>query len=86
MASEEKEPLSAKPDTSADWTFDDIFKSLGEFGKYQICIYLAMSIVYTSTAMQLLGWRFVGADPEQPTNCTQQQGIISPYVILLGLK
>ena len=71
MAStEETEPL--KTATAAEWTFDDVFKSLGEFGRYQKFLYLLCSLVYTVTSMQLLGWVFVGAVPDHTCNCTQQ--------------
>ena len=48
-------------------TFDDIFKILGEFGRYQKLLYFMFSITYVMTAMQLLGWVFIGA--KTPVRC-----------------
>ena len=56
-----------------DWTFDDLFKSLGEFGRYQKFLYLLCSLVYTVTSMQLLGWVFVGTVPDHTCDCTLSQ-------------
>ena len=44
-------------------TFDDILHHVGEFGTFQKILYLMFSIPYVETAMQLLGWVFVGAIP-----------------------
>ena len=72
MASED-EPLSSMPNRGdrvlEKWTFDDIFASLGEFGRYQKCLYFLCSAVYTVTSMQLLGWVFVGAVPDHSCDC-----------------
>ena len=48
-------------------TFDDIYKVIGEFGKFQKIIYLMFSVTYIMTAMQLLGWVFVGV--KLPVRC-----------------
>ena len=34
---------------------------MGEFGRYQKLIYLMFSLPYVVTAMQLMGWVFIGA-------------------------
>ena len=43
--------------------FDDIFVVIGEFGRYQRLLYFMFSVTYIMTAMQLLGWVFIGAKP-----------------------
>ena len=48
-------------------TFDDIFEVIGEFGRYQKLLYLMFSVTSIMTAMQLLGWVFIGAKP--PVRC-----------------
>ena len=48
-------------------SFDDIFKVIGEFGTYQKVVYLLCSVTYIMTAMQLLGWVFIGA--KTPVRC-----------------
>ena len=48
-------------------TFDDILVIIGEFGRYQKLLYLMFSITYIMTAMQLLGWVFIGA--KTPFRC-----------------
>ena len=48
-------------------TFDDILVIIGEFGRYQKLLYLMFSITYIMTAMQLLGWVFIGA--KTPVRC-----------------
>ena len=48
-------------------SFDDIFKVIGEFGSYQKVVYLLCSVTYVMTAMQLLGWVFIGA--KTPVRC-----------------
>ena len=57
---EESEELNTSPKTE-DATFDDVLKVMGEFGLYQKLIYLMFSLPYVVTAMQLMGWVFVGA-------------------------
>ena len=57
---EESEELNTSPKTE-DATFDDVLKVVGEFGLYQKLIYLMFSLPYVVTAMQLMGWVFVGA-------------------------
>ena len=57
---EESEELNTSP-KSEDATFDDVLKVMGEFGLYQKLIYLMFSLPYVVTAMQLMGWVFVGA-------------------------
>ena len=48
-------------------TFDDIFVIIGEFGRYQKLLYFMFSVTYIMTAMQLLGWVFIGA--KTPVRC-----------------
>ena len=48
-------------------TFDDILSQLGEFGLEQKLNYFMFSLPYIMSAMQLLGWVFVGA--EMPHRC-----------------
>ena len=48
-------------------SFDDIFKVIGEFGSYQKIVYFLCSVTYVMTAMQLLGWVFIGA--KTPVRC-----------------
>ena len=48
-------------------TFDDILVIIGEFGRYQKLLYLMFSVTYIMTAMQLLGWVFIGA--KTPVRC-----------------
>ena len=57
---EEGEELNSSPKTN-DATFDDVLRVMGEFGLYQKLIYLMFSLPYVVTAMQLMGWVFVGA-------------------------
>ena len=57
---EESEELNTSPKTD-DATFDDVLKVMGEFGLYQKLIYLMFSLPYVVTAMQLMGWVFIGA-------------------------
>ena len=44
-------------------TFDTVLRHVGEFGKFQKILYLMFSVPYVATAMQLLGWVFVGTIP-----------------------
>jgi OCT family organic cation transporter-like MFS transporter 4/5 len=44
-------------------TFDKVLLVLGEFGHFQKLLYFMFSLPYVETAMQLLGWVFVGATP-----------------------
>ena len=48
-------------------SFDDIFLVIGEFGSYQKLVYFLCSVTYIMTAMQLLGWVFIGA--KNPVRC-----------------
>ena len=57
---EESEELNSSPKTDHA-TFDDVLKVMGEFGLYQKLICLMFSLPYVVTAMQLMGWVFVGA-------------------------
>ena len=43
-----------------DWTFDIIFETIGEFGRYQKIICTMFSVTYIMVSMQLYGWVFVG--------------------------
>lgn len=43
-------------------TFDDVLSHLGEFGFDQKINYLKYSLPYIMSAMQLMGWVFVGSD------------------------
>ena len=43
-------------------TFDNVLEQLGEFGLEQKINYLKFSLPYVMSAMQLMGWVFVGAD------------------------
>ena len=63
MKSEDKEKASESliPGNTRV-TFDDILKELGEFGLEQKINYLKFSLPYVMSAMQLMGWVFVGAD------------------------
>ena len=36
-------------------TFDDVLKKVGEFGKFQIILYIMFSLPYLETSMQLMG-------------------------------
>ena len=45
-------------------TFDTVLRHVGEFGKFQKILYLMFSVPYVETAMQLLGWVFVGTIPK----------------------
>ena len=60
------EPQQANKDV----TFDDILKKVGEFGPFQIVLYIMFSLPYLETAMQLMGWVFVGAKPAHICNGT----------------
>ena len=42
-------------DTKNSTTFDDVLLKVGEFGRFQVVLYLAFSIPYFETAAQLLG-------------------------------
>ena len=53
-----------------DVTFDDMLMKVGQFGPFQIVLYIMFSLPYLETAMQLLGWVFVGATPEHSCNQT----------------
>ena len=61
------EQTSDKGKEEDDWVFDDIFKTLGDFGRYQKIVYFYCSVIYVVTSSQLLGWVFVGAVP--PHGC-----------------
>ena len=54
----------SKDSKDADVTFDEILGVLGEFGPYQQVLYFMFAFPYVETAMQLLGWVFVGAIPD----------------------
>ena len=45
-------------------TFDDLLKEVGEFGRFQMVLYTLFSMPYLETAMQLIGWVFVGHVPD----------------------
>ena len=51
-------------------TFDDILAKVGQFGPFQVVLYIMFSLPYLETAMQLLGWVFVGATPDHSCNET----------------
>lgn len=75
MESEDKEEgpedvrnkLLANQNKNDRVTFDDILSHLGEFGREQKINYLMFSLPYICSAMQLMGWVFVGA--EMPHRC-----------------
>ena len=48
-------------------TFDDVLHQLGEFGREQKINYFMFSLPYIMSAMQLMGWVFVGS--ELPHRC-----------------
>uniref|UniRef100_A0A0K2UHE9 Major facilitator superfamily (MFS) profile domain-containing protein n=1 Tax=Lepeophtheirus salmonis TaxID=72036 RepID=A0A0K2UHE9_LEPSM len=48
-------------------TLDDFLQDHGEFGRYQAFVWFFNSIFFSLTAMQLMGWVFVGA--ELPHRC-----------------
>ena len=50
--SEEGIGLNVQP---AVVTFDDVLKKVGEFGRFQVILYLAFSLPYLETSMQLMG-------------------------------
>ena len=49
-------------------SFDDVLLKVGQFGPFQVVLYIMFSLPYLETAMQLLGWVFVGATPEHTCN------------------
>ena len=51
-------------------TFDDMLMKVGQFGPFQIVLYIMFSLPILETAMQLLGWVFVGATPKHTCNAT----------------
>ncbi len=57
-------PDRVDPQDHGDVTFDAILGVLGEFGPYQKVLYIMFAMPYVETAMQLLGWVFVGATPD----------------------
>lgn len=63
--------MSESPDErekASSVTFDDVLVKVGEFGPFQVVLYIMFSLPYLETAMQLLGWVFVGAKPEHSCN------------------
>ena len=64
---EDKENSSNKSSDDGRVTFDDILSELGEFGLEQKINYFMFSLPYIMSAMQLLGWVFVGAN--MPHRC-----------------
>ena len=68
---ESNEPLQEE-DFTNNVTFDDVLLKVGEFGPFQVVLYIMFSLPYLETAMQLLGWVFVGATPDHQCNDTGQ--------------
>ena len=64
-----KEPVHDE-DLTNNVTFDDVLIKVGQFGPFQIVLYIMFSLPYLETAMQLLGWVFVGATPDHHCNGT----------------
>ena len=64
---EDKEKSSKTSSEEDRVTFDDILSELGEFGLEQKLNYFMFSLPYIMSAMQLLGWVFVGAN--MPHRC-----------------
>ena len=64
-------------DLTNNVTFDDVLIKVGQFGPFQIVLYIMFSLPYLETAMQLLGWVFVGATPEHQCNDTGYANISS---------
>ena len=65
MVAEDKEKAKDKllpTEKNSRVTFDDVLQQLGEFGLEQKINYLKFSLPYVMSAMQLMGWVFVGAD------------------------
>ena len=58
-------------------TFDSVLRHVGEFGKFQKILYLMFSVPYVETAMQLLGWVFVGTIPKH--DCPSSSGKNTNY-------
>ncbi|QQP35486.1 Organic cation transporter proteinlike, partial [Caligus rogercresseyi] len=48
-------------------TFDDVLLNYGEFGSYQKIIYVLYCCPYIFSSLQLMGWKFVGA--QLPHRC-----------------
>ncbi len=69
-ASDEEEATEKNTLESEQVTFDDVLERVGEFGRFQIILYILFSLPYLETAMQLMGWVFVGAIPEH--SCQNQ--------------
>ena len=72
MESEDKEKCKDKLIPNSDTnngrvTFDDVLSELGEFGLEQKINYFKFSMPYIMSAMQLMGWVFVGS--ELPHRC-----------------
>ena len=55
-------------------TFDDILSHLGEFGLEQKINYLKFSLPYVMSAMQLMGWVFVGAELKHRCRLPDEMG------------
>ena len=55
-------------------TFDDILSHLGEFGLEQKINYLKFSLPYVMSAMQLMGWVFVGAEMKHRCRLPEEVG------------
>ena len=66
---EPNEPLRDE-DFTNNVTFDDVLLKVGQFGPFQVVLYIMFSLPYLETAMQLLGWVFVGATPDHQCNET----------------
>ena len=56
-------------------TFDDILSHLGEFGLEQKINYLKFSLPYVMSAMQLMGWVFVGAEISHRCRLPEEVGL-----------
>ena len=69
----EKEDASKASSDGDRVTFDDLLSELGEFGLEQKLNYFMFSLPYIMSAMQLLGWVFVGAN--MPHRCRMPEEV-----------
>ena len=71
----EKEDASKASSDGDRVTFDDILSELGEFGLEQKLNYFMFSLPYIMSAMQLLGWVFVGANMSHRCRMPEEVGL-----------
>ena len=60
----EESPMLQTSSSDSEWNYEDIFKSLGDFGRYQKFVFYLSASSWMIVANQIVVWVFIGFVPD----------------------